>query len=94
MASSVDAGTNAAYSYGNSDIVLSEAAFQLPALDGNCSGLMSCQVLNRIFGHIDYVWSDCAWQPEVGIVGSIGFVPAGKPTANYWDLGARVGFAF
>lgn len=94
MASSVDAGVNSAYSYGNSDVLLDEAAFQLPNLNGNCSGLMSGQVLNRIFGHIDYVWSDCAWQPEIGIVGSIGFVPAGKPTANYWDLGARVGFAF
>ncbi len=94
MASTVDAGTNAAYSYGNSDIALDEAAFQLGNFNGNCTGLMSGQVLNRIFGHIDYVWRDCAWQPEIGIVGSVGFVPAGKPTANYWDLGARVGFAF
>jgi len=94
MASAVDAGQNSAYSYGNPDVLLDEAAFLVSNLQGNCSGLMSGQVLNRIFGHIDYVWRDCAWQPEVGIVGSIGFVPSGKPTANYWDLGARMGFAF
>ncbi len=94
-AAQVASGENAAYSYGDS-AVLDDAAILLSNnnLQGNCSGLMSGQVLNRIFGHIDYVWRDCAWQPEIGIVGSYGFVPQGKPTANYWDLGARIGFAF
>jgi hypothetical protein len=92
-AAEVAPGLSSAYTYG--DVAsIDNAAFLLPNVQGNCSGLMSGQVLNRIFGHIDYVWRDCAWQPEIGIVGSIGFVPAGKPTANYWDLGARVGFAF
>lgn len=86
-------GENAAYNYGEST-PLDEAALSLPDTQGNCSGLMSGQILNKIFGHIDYVWRDCAWQPEFGILGSIGFVPSQYVTANYWDLGARVGFAF
>lgn len=95
QAAKVSQGENAAYVYG-ADTALQDAAFSLSANDqaGNCSGLMNAQVLNKIFGHIDYVWRDCAWQPEIGIVGSVGFVPSGKPTANYWDLGARIGFAF
>lgn len=92
-AAQVDAGSNAAYNYGTTTDINS-AAFMVGDLQGNCSGLMSKQILNKIFGHIDYVWRDCAWQPEVGILGSIGFVPAQSVTANYWDLGARVGFAF
>ena len=92
-AAQVAKGENPAFVYG-SDTPIDEAAFGLPQGPGNCSGLMSSQILNKIFGHIDYVWRDCAWQPEIGIVGSVGFVPQGKPTANYWDLGARVGFAF
>jgi hypothetical protein len=93
QAASVSDGDSAAYVYGDA-VDLDAAAFTLPQTSGNCSGIMTGQVLNKLFGHIDYVWRDCAWQPEVGIVGSIGFVPASKVTANYWDLGARVGFAF
>jgi hypothetical protein len=92
-AAEVASGENSAYNYGTPG-ALDSVALNLPNVQGNCSGLMSGQVLNKIFGHIDYVWVDCAWQPEIGILGSIGFVPNGKPTANYWDLGARVGFAF
>jgi hypothetical protein len=89
----VSAGQNSGYIYGDS-VGLSDGAFLLPNLQCNSSGLMGAQVLNRIFGHIDYVWRDSVWQPEIGLVGSVGFVPAGKPTANYWDIGARIGFAF
>lgn len=93
QAAKVEPGTNSACNYG-SPVSLDDAAFMTPDLEGNCSGLMGKQILNKIFGHIDYVWRDCAWQPEVGILGSIGFVPSQSVTANYWDLGARVGFAF
>jgi len=93
QAANVSDGESAAYVYGDAED-LDAAAFTLPQTSGNCSGIMTGQVLNKLFGHIDYVWRDCAWQPEVGIIGSIGFVPASKVTANYWDLGARVGFAF
>lgn len=89
----IENGENAAYSYGEA-ADLEDAVIDLAQVSGNCSGLMSGQVLNRLFGHIDYVWRDCAWQPEIGILGSIGFVPSSQVTANYWDLGARIGFAF
>jgi hypothetical protein len=92
-ASSISFGQNAAYNYGESVGVL-DAAFLLPNLESNESGLMPSQVLNRIFGHIDYVWKDSLWQPEIGLLGSIGFVPASKLTANYWDIGMRAGFVF
>jgi len=91
--SSVASGENAIYSYGE-DTLLEDAAFILPNIKNNCSGLMNSQILNRIFCHIDYIWRDCIWQPEIGLVGSFGFVPQDSPTANYWDIGARVGFAF
>lgn len=29
------------------------------------SGLLSSQVTNKIFGHIDYSWTDCDWTPKV-----------------------------
>ena len=93
MTGSVSSGENAAYTYGNV-IEDTNAAFVLPNVQGNSSGLMNGQILNRIFGHIDYIWTEYEWEPEIGIVGSIGFVPVTKPTANYWDLGVRIGFAF
>lgn len=87
-------GQSAAYVYGDSMAADSAYFAQVGDFSGNCSGLMARQVLNRIFAHIDYVWRDCAWQPELGIVGSIGFSPCSSVTAAYWDLGGRVGFAF
>jgi hypothetical protein len=92
-AASVSVEENPAYVYGDSSL-LGDAAFTLPNLQCNTSGLMPAQVLNRFFGHVDYVWREYRWQPEIGLLGSIGFVPAGKTTANYWDIGARLGFAF
>jgi hypothetical protein len=87
-----DAG---AYTYGNN-------ADPLPASDTNTftlpqcnhSGLMNGQILHRIFGHVDYVWSDCSWMPQLGILGSFGFSQDSYRTAEYWDLGARFGFSF
>lgn len=88
--SSVSNGQNPAMVYGE-NAAIADALVQLPNTEGNCSGFMPAQNLNLIFGHLDYVWRDCAWQPEVGILGSIGF---GKHTAAYWDIGGRIGFAF
>lgn len=92
-AASMAIGENAAYSYGETVGVL-DAAFVLPNLESNGGGLMPSQVLNRIFGHVDYVWRDSVWQPEIGLLGSVGFVPSSKLTANYWDIGMRLGFVF
>lgn len=90
LVSSVAQGENPAMVYGE-NAAIADALIQLPNTEGNCSGFMPAQNLNLIFGHLDYVWRDCAWQPEVGILGSIGF---GKHTAAYWDIGGRIGFAF
>lgn len=90
LVSSVSNGENPAMVYGE-NAAIANALVQLPNTEGNSSGFMPAQNLNLIFGHLDYVWRDCAWQPEVGILGSIGF---GKHTAAYWDIGGRIGFAF
>jgi hypothetical protein len=70
-----------------------EDVFILPNLQNNNTALMNGQVLNRIFGHIDYVW-DSLWQPRIGILGSYGFTCNKYITAAYWDLGFLFGFSF
>jgi hypothetical protein len=89
----INSNQNSIYSYGEGADIAS-ANFLLPDVKNNCSGLMSGQILNKLFCHIDYVWADYKWQPAIGILGSIGFVPSGYPTPNYWDLGMRIGLAF
>jgi hypothetical protein len=89
---SADAG---AYSYGSQTDPApanDSNTFSLPST--NRSGLMEGQMLHRIFGHIDYVWSDCDWMPQLGVLGSFGFSQDSYRTAEYWDLGARFGFSF
>jgi hypothetical protein len=83
-----------AYSYGQAGIdnAISSDLFTLP--DINSSGLMNGQMLHRIFGHVDYVWSNNEWLPQLGILGSFGFSQDSYRTAEYWDLGARFGFSF
>lgn len=85
-----------AYSYGSDQTDPAPAndsnTFSLPST--NRSGLMEGQMLHRIFGHIDYVWSDCDWMPQLGVLGSFGFSQDSYRTAEYWDLGARFGFSF
>jgi hypothetical protein len=70
-----------------------EDVFILPNLQNNNTALMNGQMLNRIFGHIDYVW-DSLWQPRIGILGSYGFTCNKYITAAYWDLGVLFGFSF
>lgn len=81
-----------AYLYGISDSASATNTFTLPQF--NCTGLMGGQMLNRIFAHVDYVWRDHCWQPELGVLGSVGFGSGSQTTAQYWDLGLRLGFAF
>jgi hypothetical protein len=89
--SSCSVSTNGAYDAGSEQTAGDGAYITLPDF-GNCSGLMDRQILNRIFAHIDYIWRDCCWQPEFGILGSIGFGSANTP--KYWDVGARFGVSF
>jgi hypothetical protein len=68
--------------------------FSLPDItQENRSGLMEGQLLNRIFGKIEYSW-DSQFQPTVGILGSYGFTTKKYLSASYWDLGLYVGCTF
>jgi hypothetical protein len=98
----VAVGVNrAAYNYGfgtredenSSGGTTPEDVFILPNIQNNNTALMNGQMLNRIFGHIDYVW-DSLWQPRIGILGSYGFTCNKYITAAYWDLGFLFGFSF
>lgn len=93
---SVATKDSGAYSYGmdTDGADMATDSFTLPNLSCNTSGLMGSQILNKVFAHIDYVWTDSCWQPELGILGSVGFGSGSKTTAQYWDLGVRLGFAF
>ncbi len=79
-------------SQANQAALTADNLFTLP--EPNCSGLMGSQVLNRLFGHVDYVWSDSCWMPTLGVLGSIGFSTSSNVTAEYWDVGARFGFSY
>lgn len=61
----------------------------------NISGLMGAQILNRLFGHLEYSW-ESLYQPRIGILGSYGFGTGSNKyiTANYWDLGFYLGCSF
>lgn len=88
---------NAAYKYGMTAEHMDHQTkdtdvFTLP--DFNRSGLMEGQISNKLFAHIDYVWSDCSWTPELGVLGSISFSPNSYKTAEYWDIGAKLGFSY
>jgi hypothetical protein len=54
---------------------------------------MNSQILNKIFGHIEYNW-DTLYKPKIGIIGSYGFGNDKYFTALYWDIGGYIGFSF
>jgi hypothetical protein len=90
-------GTGGAYAYpddtGDTDLgTITKDVFQLP--DYNRSGLMDGQILHRVFGHLDYTWIENAWMPHVGIMGAFGFDTSSYRTAQYWDIGARIGLSY
>jgi hypothetical protein len=88
-------GNSGLYLYGEStfpDGASESDIFILPDLK-NSQGLMNAQILNRIFLHIDYTF-DSLWMPTIGIIGSYGFGSENYFTANYWDLGIRMGVSF
>lgn len=68
--------------------------FQLPSITpDNTSGIMDAQILNRIFGKVEYEW-ESIYLPRLGIVGSYGFGSKKYITAAYWDLGIYIGCSF
>lgn len=59
------------------------------------SGLVKSQVTNKIFGHLDYEWTDCDWTPKVYLGGEVEFASDDKCGAmNAWGvyLGGVVSF--
>jgi hypothetical protein len=70
-----------------------EDVFGLPDIINNRSGLLRAQILNRIFGHLDFEW-DSEYLPRIGILGSYGFGAQKYLTAFYWDIGCYFGFSF
>lgn len=71
-----------------------EDLFTLPNITTeNTTGLMGAQILNRIFGHLEYHW-ESIYKPKIGLVGSYGFGNNKYFTANYWDLGLYIGCSF
>jgi hypothetical protein len=98
-------GNSGAYLYGQSvgvddangdDYIgtTEEDVFLLPEINNNESGLMGAQMLNRLFGHIEYAW-DTLYTPKIGLFGSYGFGSSKKYfTAWYWDVGCYVECSF
>jgi hypothetical protein len=89
-------GTGGAYTYpddtGDTEGTLTKDVFQLP--EYNRSGLMDGQILHRVFGHLDYTWTENSCMPHFGIMGSFGFDTSSYRTAQYWDVGARIGLSY
>lgn len=59
------------------------------------SGLLKSQVTNKIFGHIDYAWTDCDWTPMVYLGAEVELASEDDCQAmNAWGifLGANVSF--
>lgn len=67
--------------------------FTLPDIYDNRSGLMDAQILNRIFGHIDYTW-ETIYRPYLGLLGSCSFGSTKYQTPLYWDIGCYIGCSF
>lgn len=59
------------------------------------SGLLDSQITNKIFGHLDYGWTDCDWSPEVYVGGEVEFASHERRGAmNAWGVYAGVGVSF
>jgi len=55
------------------------------------------QITHKVFGHVDYQWSECQSQPFVGLGGEAEFGHNGKChvcTPNAWSVWVRGGFAY
>jgi len=67
--------------------------FYLPDILNNESGLIGNQILNKIFGHLEYYW-ETLYRPTIGIIGSYGFGTQKYFTPLYWDIGMYIGCSF
>ncbi len=60
-----------------------------------CSALLNGYITNKVFGHIDYIWDDCCWEPSVyaGAEGEFGSC-CDKNAMNAWGIwiGGSVAF--
>lgn len=59
------------------------------------SGATPRQITNKIFGNIDYEWSDCDWKPYLGIFAEVEFASNDDCcTPNMWGVGLKGGISF
>jgi hypothetical protein len=59
------------------------------------SGLLKSQVTNKIFGHLDYSWTDCDWTPKIYIGAEVELASEEDCQAmNAWGIFVGGGVAF
>jgi hypothetical protein len=59
------------------------------------SGAVESQISNKIFGHLDYEWSDCDWTPYLRAGAEVEFASCSKPgTMNAWGIFVGGGVSF
>lgn len=59
------------------------------------SGLLDSYLSNKVFGHVDYEWTDCDWTPKVYVGGEVEFASHAKRGAmNAWGVYAGAGVSF
>lgn len=52
-----------------------------------CSGRVPSQVTHRIFGHLDYEWTDCDWSPMLRLGGEVELASCSdKGAVNMWGV--------
>lgn len=59
------------------------------------SGLLDSYLSNKVFGHLDYAWSDCDWTPNIYVGGEVEFASHAKRGAmNAWGVYVGAGVSF
>jgi hypothetical protein len=70
------------------------AGTDVSLLDVN-SGLAGSQITNKIFGHIDYQWTDCDWTPRVYLGGEVEFASDNRCAGmSAWGVYVGAGVSF
>lgn len=59
------------------------------------SGLAGSQITNKVFGHLDYEWTDCDWTPRAYVGASGEFAGSNRCSGmSAWDVYVGVGVSF
>lgn len=60
-----------------------------------CSARVPSQVTHRIFGHLDYEWTDCDWSPMLRLGGEVELASCSdKGAVNMWGVMIQGGVSF